>query len=148
MKYSLSKRLFIITLSLIIGLMLITYFAQAFFFERFYTNKKTESLVQEVNKFHDLYSLHIDNDADLYKALQKFENDNNAQVIITSLNGEIIRYHSNNFNGDKESFDTLTAFGTELINNKDLINEVITHSQTRYANFDNESSGLKKNWSS
>ena len=144
MKTSLSKRLFIITLSLIIGLMLITYFAQAFFFERFYINKKTESLVQEVNKFHDLYSLHIDNDADLYKALQKFENDNNAQVIITSLNGKIIRYHSNNFNGDKESFNTLTAFGTELISNKDLINEVITQSQTRYANFDNESSGLKK----
>lgn len=144
MKHSLSKRLFIITLSLIIGLMLITYFSQAFFFERFYSYKKTESLVQEVNKFHDLYALHIDNDSDLYKALQKFENDNNAKVIVTSLNGDIIRYHSNNFNGDKESFDTLTAFGTELINNKDLINEVITHSQTKYAIFDNESSGLKK----
>jgi len=144
MKQSLARRLFFITLFLIIGLMLITYFAQAFFFERFYSYKKTESLVQEVNKFHDLYALHIDNDVDLYKALQKFENDNNAQVIITSLNGEIIKYHSNNFNGDKESFDTLTAFGTELINNKDLINEVITNSQTRYAIFDNKSSGLKK----
>lgn len=143
MKYSLSKRLFIITLSLIVGLMLITYFAQSFFFERFYSYKKTESLVQEVNKFHDLYSLHIDNDSDLYKALQKFENDNNAKVIVTSLNGEI-KYLSNNINGDKESFDTLTAFGKELIHDKDLINEVITYSQTRYKNFDNESSGLKK----
>jgi len=143
MKYSLSKRLFIITLSLIIGLMLITYFAQAFFFERFYSYKKTISLVQEVNKFHDLYSLHIDNDSDLYKALQKFENDNNAKIIVTSLNGDI-KYLSNNINGDNESFDTLTAFGTELINNKDLINQVITYSQTRYTNFDNKSSGLKK----
>jgi len=143
MRYSLSKRLFTITLSLIIGLMLITYFAQAFFFERFYSYKKTISLVQEVNKFHDLYSLHIDNDSDLYKALQKLENDNNAKVIVTSLNGDI-KYISNNINGDKESFDTLTAFGTELINNKDLINQVITHSQTKYTNFDNKSSGLKK----
>jgi len=143
MKQSLSKRLFIITLSLIIGLMLITYFAQAFFFERFYSYKKTISLVQEVNKFHDLYSLHIDNDSDLYKALQKFENDNNAKIIVTSLNGDI-KYLSNNINGDKESFDTLTAFGTELINDKDLINQVITYSQTRYRNFDNKSSGLKK----
>src|SRR5471030_990919 len=144
MKYSLSKRLFSITLSLIIALMLITYFAQAFFFDNFYSYKKTISLVNEVNKFHDLYSLHIDNDIDLYKALQKFENDNNAQVIITSLNGEIIRYRSNNFNGDKESFDTLTAFGTELINDKDLIDEVIKYSQTKYRNFENKSSGLKK----
>ena len=42
MKQSLAKRLFTITLSLIIGLMLITYFAQAFFFERFYSYKKTD----------------------------------------------------------------------------------------------------------
>lgn len=143
MKYNLSKRLFIITVSLILGLMLIASFAQTFFFERFYINKKTESLVQEVNKFHDLYSLHIDNDIDLYKALQKFENDNNAKVIVTSLNGDRI-YISNNITSDKESFDTLTAFGSELINDKDLINDVIKYSQTRYANFDNESSGLKK----
>ena len=143
MRYSLSKRLFSITLSLIIALMLITYFAQAFFFENFYSYKKTKSLVNEVNKFHDLYSLHIDNNSDLYKALQKFENDNNAKIIVTSLNGDII-YISNNITGDKEGFDTLTAFGTELINNKDLINEVITYSQTRYTNFDNKSSGLKK----
>lgn len=143
MKHSLSKRLFRITLSLIIGLMFITYFAQAFFFENFYAYKKTISLVKEVNKFHDLYALHIDSDSDLYKALQKFENDNNSQIIVTSLNGDI-KYISNNIHSDKESFDTLTAFGTELINNKDLIKEVIQYSQTKYTNFDNKSSGLKK----
>ncbi|NSB39948.1 hypothetical protein BJV89_005304 [Clostridium beijerinckii] len=70
MRRSLSKRLFSITLGLVLALMFITYFAQAFFFESFYSYKKTISLVKEVNKFHDLYSLHIDNDADLYKALQ------------------------------------------------------------------------------
>lgn len=143
MKHSLSKRLFRITLSLIIALMFLTYIAQAFFFESFYSYKKTISLVQEVNKFHDLYSFHIDNDLDLYKALQKFENDNNAQVIVTSLDGDI-KYLSNNIHDDKESFDTLTSFGSELINNKDLINEVITYSQTRYTNFENKSSGLRK----
>ena len=100
MKHSLSRRLFIITLSLILGIILITYFAQAFFFESFYSHKKTMSLVNEVNKFHDLYSLHIDNNSDLYKALQKFENDNNAKIIITSKNGDPI-YISNNINGDK-----------------------------------------------
>lgn len=143
MKKSLSKRLFSITLSLVIALMLITYFAQAFFFESFYSYKKTISLVKEVNKFHDLYSFHIDSDADLYKALQKFENDNNAQVIITSANGEI-KYFSNNIYTNKDSIDTLTSFGKELINDKDLINDVITYSRTKYKNFENQSSGLRK----
>ena len=144
MKQSLSKRLFTITLSLIIGLMLIAYFAQAFFFENFYLDKKTKSLVQEVNKFHDLYSLHIDNTSDLIKALQKFENDNNAQVIITSSDVDVVKYHSNNIGDDKESFETLTALGTELINDKDLIDQVITYSHTRYKTFENKNSGLKK----
>lgn len=144
MKQSLSKRLFTITLSLIIGLMLIAYFAQAFFFENFYLDKKTKSLVHEVNKFHDLYSLHIDNTSDLIKVLQKFENDNNAQVIITSSDVDVVKYHSNNIGGDKESFETLTALGTELINDKDLIDQVITYSHTRYKIFENKNSGLKK----
>lgn len=144
MKQSLSKRLFSITLSLIFALMLITYFAQAFFFEDFYTDKKTKSLVQEVNKFHDLYSLHIDNTADLVKALVKFENDNNAQIIITSAEGNVLRYRSSNIIDDKESFDTMTAFAEELINDRDLIDQVITYSHTRYKTFENKYSGLKK----
>lgn len=143
MKRSLAKRLFSITLSLVIAIMLIAYFAQALLFESFYSYKKTNSLVLEVNKFNDLYSLHIQTDVDLIKALQKFENDNNAKIIIRSLDGKY-RYISNNIANDKESYDTLTAFGTELINDEDLINQVITYSQTKYKTFENESSGTKK----
>jgi len=143
MKKSLSKRLFGITLSLIIALMLMTYFAQAFFFENFYSYKKTITLIREVNKFNDLYSMHIDSDQDLFKALLKFENDNNAQIIITSLDGDI-KYISNNIYGNKESFDTFTNFASELVNDKELINQALSYSQPRYKNFDNESSGLKK----
>ncbi|EKQ56247.1 MULTISPECIES: HAMP domain-containing sensor histidine kinase [unclassified Clostridium] len=142
MKRSLSKRLFGITLSLVIALMLLTYFAQAFFFENFYSYKKTISLVKEVNKFNDLYSLHIDSDADLYKALQKFENDNNAQIIIFQ-NGKIM-YASNTIYGNQESYDSFTSSASELINDKDLINQAITYSQPRYKNFENESTGLRK----
>lgn len=144
MKQNLSKRLFIITLSLIAGLMLITYLAQAFVFEDFYLDKKTKSLVQEVNKFHDLYSLHIDNTADLIKALEKFENDNNAQIVITSAEGNVLRYRSNGVVPDKENDDNVIAFAEELINDKDLIEQVITYSHTRYKIFDNKSSGSKK----
>ncbi|WP_160692099.1 HAMP domain-containing sensor histidine kinase [Clostridium sp. C2-6-12] len=144
MKQNLSKRLFIITLSLIAGLMFITYLAQAFAFEDFYLGKKTKSLVQEVNKFHDLYSLHIDNTADLIKALEKFENDNNAQIVITSAEGTILRYRSDSVVPDKENDDNVIAFAEELINDKDLIEQVTTYSHTRYKIFDNKSSGLKK----
>jgi signal transduction histidine kinase len=144
MKQNLSKRLFTITLSLIAGLMLITYLAQAFVFEDFYLDKKTKSLVQEVNKFHDLYSLHIDNTADLIKALEKFENDNNAEIVITSAEGNVLRYRSNGVIPDKETDDNIIAFAEELINDKELIEQVITYSHTRYKIFDNKSSGLKK----
>jgi Osmosensitive K+ channel histidine kinase len=144
MKQNLSKRLFTITLSLIAGLMLITYLAQAFVFEDFYLDKKTKSLVQEVNKFHDLYSLHIDNTADLIKALEKFENDNNAQIVITSAEGNVLRYRSNGVVPDKENDDNVIAFAEELINDKDLIEQVITYSHIRYKIFENKSSGLKK----
>lgn len=139
MKHSLSKRLFGITLSLIIGLMLLTYFAESTLFERFYSYKKTNSLINEVSKFRDLYSLHIDNDMDLYQVLQKFENDNNAQIVITSLNRNII-YQSRKIQGDSDSFN----FCAELINNDDLIKDVINNSQIKYTTFTNESSGLKK----
>lgn len=147
MKHCLSKRLFAITLSLILGIMVIAYLTQALFFEKFYSYKKTLSLVTEVSKFHDLYSLHsYDNstkDKSLYKALKKFEDDNNAQIAITSLNGDII-YISSEFNGNNIVSDTLANFCTELINNRDLINDVITNSQIRYINFFSESNARQK----
>lgn len=144
MKQRLAKRLFIITLSLIAGLMLIAYLAQALVFEDFYLDKKTKSLVQEVNKFHDLYSLRIDNTADLIKVLEKFENDNNAQIVITSAEGTVLRYRSDGIASDKSKDDNIIAFAEELINDKELIEQVITYSRTRYKIFDNKSSGLKK----
>lgn len=147
MKYSLSKRLFTITLSLILGIITLVYFAQAMFFEKFYSYKKTHSLVNEVSKFHDLYSLHIDsnspNDKSLYKALKKFEDDNIAQIAITSLNGEII-YISSGFNGDSIVSDTLANFFSDLINNRDLINDVINNNRIRYTNFYSESNNMQK----
>lgn len=138
MRHNLSKRLFTITLSLIIGLLLIAYFAQAIFFESFYSYKKTLSLVNEVNKFHDLYSYQISNNRDLYLAIQKFENENNAKVIVTSADGSQVRYITNIDKIDNENLETLKSFGRELLDDKDLISEVVKNSQTRYTTFDNQ----------
>lgn len=146
MKCGLAKRLFCITVSLVIALMLIAYFTQTILFESFYSYKKTQSLIKEVNKFNDLYSLHIETNLDLYKALQKFESDTNSKIIIWSLDGNE-RYslediYKNKDNG-KDSIDTLAAF-TELVNDKNLINQVISYSQTKYKIFDNVSSETRK----
>lgn len=143
MKYSLSKKLFAITLSLILGIMLLTYFSQAFFFEKFYSYKRINYLVHEVDKFHDLYALHVDENTDLMKVLEKFEDDNNAQIAITSLNGRPI-YLSNKFDPNSDSSTKLANFYAELINNTDLINDVIKKSKTRYVKFYNEDSESQK----
>ena len=143
MRYRLSKRLFGITLSLMLVLMFLTYFAQAFLFEKFYSYKRTMSLVHEVNKFSTLYSMHISEPAEIYPVLKKFENDNNAKILILSLDGSII-YSPNQLYTDKESFNELTSFCSELINNKSLINDVTRNSNTRYTTFYNASSDLQK----
>lgn len=143
MKQSLSKRLFTITLSLMLVLMLLTYFAQSFLFERFYSYKKTQSLVNQVSMFHDLYSMHTDNAADLYPALKKFENDNSAKVAIFSTDWKIL-YITDRRTSDSDNFESLTDFCSELISNEQLINEVIKYSKIKYANFYNKSSNLQK----
>ncbi|MGN0145217.1 MAG: sensor histidine kinase [Clostridium sp.] len=147
MKHSLSKRLFFITLSLIAGIMFIAYLTQMVFFEKFYVYKKTASLVREVSKFRDLYSMHSydysSKDKSLFKALKKFEDDNSAQIAITSQSGEI-KYLSSDFSGNNVVSGTLANFYMELMNDKDLINDVINNSHTRYVQFYSQSNGSHK----
>lgn len=127
--------------------MILVFFSQAIFFEKFYSYKKTRSLVNEVGKFRDLYSLHIDSsspkDKGFYNALKKFEEDTNSQIAITSLNGDIL-YISSEYNGDSIVPQTLASFSIDLINNRDLINDVIKNSTIRYTNFYSDSNGMKK----
>ena len=89
------------------------------------------SLVHEVNKFSTLYSMHISQSSEAYPALKKFENDNNARILILSLDGSIL-YLPNQLSNDKESFNELTSFCSELINNKSLINDVTQNSNNSY----------------
>lgn len=146
MKYSLSKKLFAITLSLILGIMCLTYFSQAFLFEKFYSYKRINSLINEVDKFHDLYALHVNEDTNLVRILEKFEDDNNAQIAITSLSGKPI-YLSKNFDSKSDSSAKLASFYSELISDTsdtDLIDDVIKNSSTRYVKFYSEDSASHK----
>lgn len=142
MKKSLAKRLFIITLSLFIVLMAIIYFAQSAFFEDFYSYKKTNSLVSEVKKFNALYSYNLDSNALVYQALRKFENDNNAKVLILSVNGNSLYY--SNGQGTRDNLDAMTSFCAEIIEDESLISSVVNSSQIVYKNFYNYSSDLQK----
>lgn len=143
MKNSLAKRLFIITLALFIILMSVIYFAQSVFFESFYAYKKTASLVSEVTKFNILYSYNINSDSSLYQALQKFENDNNAKVLILSVKGDRL-YFSDRTQTSKDNLDALTSFCAEILHDENLISNVVNSSETHYKNFYNKSSDLQK----
>lgn len=143
MKYTLAKRLFGITLSLILILMFLTYFAQASLFEKFYSYRRTQTLVNEVNKFSNIYSMHITPDTELSPAINKFENDNNAKVLVISLDKSKV-YLSNKVSADRDSINELSSFCIELLNDKNLINNVVNNSKTGYARFYNKSSDLQK----
>lgn len=140
MNKSISKKIFAITFGLMSILIGSTMLFQALFFERFYYTKKTNQLVNEVNKFRTLYSFQINNNASLNKALSDYEHKNNSRIAIFSASGIYIT------GGDQESEDvkTLTAFCSELLSNKALINEVLTTKKTKTTIFENVSSGNKK----
>ena len=59
MKHSLSKRLFIITLGILLALISFTLIFQIFLFEPFYENRKKQNLIDEINKFKSLYSYQL-----------------------------------------------------------------------------------------
>lgn len=142
MKYNLSKKLFTITLALLLLLMGFTLVFQLLFFQRFYEDKKVKSLTKEVNRFSNLYSYQLNGDQNTLKALSSFENRNNAKIAIFSIsNGNLtLRYLSTNLEND----DSLTSFCSELINDKDLINKVLEDNTAISSIFYNYSSATKK----
>ncbi|SFC56028.1 sensor histidine kinase [Clostridium uliginosum] len=142
MKHSLSKRLFSITLCLISALMILIYILQSFWFEKFYSYRKTSLLVKEISKFQALYSYQINDDYSLYQALEKFENDNNSKVAIFSLNGDLMYLPSKLEN--KDNVDILTKFCAELINDKTLILDVVNSSKIKVTDFYNKDNDSKK----
>ncbi len=56
MKHNLSKKIFVITLGLLLGLMIVIFIFQTFFFQSFYELKKKNNLVKDINRFTSLYA--------------------------------------------------------------------------------------------
>ncbi len=141
-KFSISKKLFLITFGLIFTVLIFSMLFQNLFFEEFYLSKKIKDMTREINKFSELYSYNITDDKNLIEELFRIEQQNNSKVAIFSKDGQL-KYLTNYVN-NTDDFKTLTAFCTELLNDKYLINKVITTGKTETTVFENKYSNTTK----
>lgn len=142
MKNSISKRIALITFGLISSVFILTFLFQNIFFEEFYLSKKTESLILDVKRFQTMYSYQIINEKLLEDALITYEEKNNCRIAIFSLDGQL-KYLSH-YGSDIDDVQSLTDFCSELLSDKDLINEVLTTSKIKSTIFTNKYSNYKK----
>jgi len=143
MKHKLATKLFVITLTLLLILMATTLIFQVFFFQSFYETKKKNMLTNELTKFKDIYSYQLNDNSVISKAMKSFEESTNSKIAIFSLTGDL-KYLSYGQNSTSEDTKILTAFCTELINNKDLLHKVTSTDMPETQIFNNKSSGFKK----
>mgnify|MGYP000847692871 FL=1 len=87
MKYNLSKRLFVITLSILLLMMGLTMLFQVLFFQIFYEEKKQDELIKELSTFKDFYSYQL-NTQNYANTLSAFENRTNSKIGIFTLNSD------------------------------------------------------------
>lgn len=114
---------------------------QILFFEDFYLNKKIKNLTKASVKFSQMYSYDISDSNRLYNALYMFEQETNSKIAIFSIDGKL-KYLATNYNST--DVQTLTSFCKELIENKFLINKVLTTGKTQTSVFENQNSNLTK----
>ena len=142
MRYNLSKRLFVITLSLLLLLMGCTLIFQLVFFQNFYEDRKEKNLIKEVERFSNLYSYQLNDSTETKKALFNFENRTNSNVAIFSYDGNNAIINANIIGFGKD--DSLALYFNELINNEDLINKVHNDNATASTIFYNRTTQSKK----
>ena len=140
---SISRKLFTITLGLILGVFFITLFFQLLFFEDFYLYKKKLYLLNQANEFRYMYSYEINNNQVLSSALTNYEEKNSSRVAIIPLYRNDFVYVSNNQNSDN-NFSTLTNFCAELLSNTNLINAVLEENKPLSTIFTNRSRDSKQ----
>jgi len=142
-KLSLSKKLFLITFGLIFIVLIISMLFQILFFEDFYLSKKIKDLTRETTKFSEIYSYDISDYNNLKTALFRFEQETNSRIAIFSTDGQL-KFLLNYNNTNSDDLHTLTSFFSELINDKSLINKVLTTSKAHASVFENKVSNTTK----
>ncbi|GFP76831.1 sensor histidine kinase [Clostridium fungisolvens] len=134
MKQSISKRIFVITFGLIIALMVAAALFQMFFFERFYTDKKTNLLVASVESFKDSYSGTTNRNA-IISGLNNLQYSASAQAGIYSSNGLPMF-------GSDQSLDVTSSIFNSLIS-PDNISDIFSSGKTLSQVYDDKKHNIK-----
>lgn len=140
MKSNLSKKLFSITLGVLLALMLSILIFQIFFFESFYQKKKQLNLAKEINHFKSLYSYKT---GDIASGMKTFEDETGSKIGIFSLDGtlQFIRDRSDN---NSDNILTLQTFCKDLLKDEKLIYEVLHTGKTKTTTFYTNNSDVQK----
>ena len=144
MKYNLSKKLFTITIIILLGLMGVTLLFQLLFFESFYERKKQVDLIKEVTRFKNIYSFQLNNSTEIDNALYSFETRTSSKIVIFDSNLVPKHFVPINSKENSDALDALSTYYTELLKNTDLIDEVKSNNTTKSALFYDSSDGTKK----
>lgn len=142
MNHKLSRRIFFITLGLLILLMGTTLIFQTFFFEKFYENKKNSIMQNELNKFKNMYSYELSDDYTIPNAIKTLEDNTNSVIAIFSLNSEF-KYVSNRYNTDSDTLKTLAELCKDVLNDSSVINTVLNNDTIIKYNFKDKSNSIK-----
>lgn len=132
----LSKKIFLITLLLLLGLMSITMLFQLFFFQIFYESKKLESLTENVNRFKEVYAYKSNSKEDIYNviaALQNFELNTSSKVALYSNNGNLISPSSNYLDTDNNN---INSYFYVITSKSNLIQSVLETGETKSITFE------------
>lgn len=140
MKHNLSKKIFTITFSLLLGLMVVIFIFQTFFFQSFYELKKKANLTTETKRFASLYSNQIGDYNNMVKALLIFENQTNSKIGVFSAATEDVLYISDPYSKETAYVETLKF----LLKNTSLKNEILSTGKTKTIDFTDPKSNGKK----
>ena len=140
MKNNLSKKIFIITLSLLLGLMIVIFIFQTFFFQSFYELKKKNNLVKDINRFTSLYANQTQDYNSIGKALIILESETNSRIgIFSSITGDTL-YISDSYSEDTAYVRTLK----QLLKNNNLRKEIIASGKPQTIDFIDPNSNSTK----
>ncbi|MFA9397780.1 MAG: ATP-binding protein [Clostridiaceae bacterium] len=106
MKKSIALKLFMITTLILVSFLSIIILIQSLTFEDFYTKRKMNSLVNNVDSFKKDYLKNYDTHSDIISSMLDFEDDNNAKIVVIDSFG---KYKYLTYNTDKTDTDKVAS---------------------------------------
>ena len=133
---SISKKIFLITFSLIFVVLIFSMLFQSLLFDDFYLNLKVKNIINETNKFSKIYSYQVDDNRILNEALFRFEQQTNSKAAIFSSDNKM--KFLPNFENTGYDYKAFSYYCSELLNDSELIYSVLNNGNTESKIFINE----------